>query len=178
VPAGQVIDDDVSIIDVLPTLMDYAGIPAEPALDGRSLKPLIDGGHLHPRPVTAALSFFPAKPEDHYLLHEGIVQDGLKLVRHVQVPWSTSNERKIDAAPSLKTAQFDVFDLIADPGEMHNLVDTGNPRVEQMKAAFEAERQRQRDRLATFQPRGSGDPITDLTVQESMDALGYLEHGK
>jgi arylsulfatase A-like enzyme len=178
VPAGRVIDESVSIVDVLPTLMDYAGLPAEHSLDGRSLRPVIDGGRLPSRPVTAALTFIPAKPQGHYLLHEAIVQEGLKLVRHIQVPWSPDNQRDIGQAPLAETEQFEIFDLTVDPGEKHDLVGSGDPRVEQITEAFGAERQRQRERLASFQPRGSGAPITDLSVYESMDALGYLQRGQ
>ena len=185
VPAGRVIDENVSIIDVLPTLMDYAGLPPDPALDGRSLKPLIDGGHLAPRPVTAALSFFPPKPAagqpplDHYLLHEAIVEDDLKLVRNVPVPWTPDpeHERDIDAQPKPGTETYELYDLAADPTEQHDLAPAGGPRLDKLKADYEAERERQRQFLARF-PEGSGESITDLTLDEQLRANGYLQHGQ
>lgn len=42
-PAGKVIDDPVSLIDLYPTLMDMAGIEHPPGLAGHSLMPLIRG---------------------------------------------------------------------------------------------------------------------------------------
>jgi arylsulfatase A-like enzyme len=180
VPAGRVIDENVSIVDVLPTLMDYAGLPPDRSLDGRSLKPLIDGGHLPPRPVTAALSFFPPAPPkpDHYDLSEALVQGDLKLVRKVQVPWSPDDEHDIGQPPRPGTETDQVFDLAADPGEQHDLVGAGDRRVGPLTKAFEAERDRQRERLALFQPEGSGEPITDLTLDEHLRANGYLERGQ
>jgi hypothetical protein len=44
IPAGKVIDEDVSLVDVLPTLLDYVGVPIRIPLEGRSVKPLIDAG--------------------------------------------------------------------------------------------------------------------------------------
>ena len=175
VPAGRVIDSDVSIADVLPTLMDYAGLPPDPTLDGRSLKPLIDGGRLAPRPVTAALSFFPPGPPkpDHYDLSEAIVQDGLKLVRKVEVPWSPDAEHDIDQPPLVATATIAVYDLAADPGEQHDLAGSGDPRIGQLTEAFEEERERQREALARFQPQGSGPQIMDMPLLEHIRALGY-----
>jgi len=179
VPAGRVVDENVSIIDVLPTLMDYAGIPADPSLDGRSLKPLIDGGRLPPRPVTAALSFFPPPPpQGHYRLDEAIVEGDLKLEREVQVPWNVDLEHKLDSPPDAATQTFAVYDLAADPGETRNLCGTGDPRVEPLKEAFEAERERQRQKLAGFHPEGTGGPITDLSVWESIRANGYFDRGQ
>lgn len=181
VPAGRVIEDDVSLIDVLPTLMDYAGIPPESSLDGRSLKPLIDGGRLPPRPVTAALSFFPPPPPlGHYLKQDALIEQGLKLVRHEQIPWDPSPEtqRKIDSPPTPGTQQFDVYDLVADPGELHDLAETGDPRVEAMKQAFEAEQQRLSGRRAAFRALGSGGPITDMSLFDILRQNGYLGEGK
>jgi len=179
VPAGRVIEDPVSLTDVLPTLMDYAGLPPDLALDGRSLKPLIDGGRLPPRPVTAALSFFPPPPpRGHYLLHEAIVAEGMKLIRQVEVPWSPDAQQVIDAPPEPGTETFVVYDLATDPGETHDLVGTGDPRVQPLIDAFVAERERQRDRLASFKPQGSGAPLSDIPLWESMRAMGYLGDGK
>ncbi len=43
VPAGRSSDALVSALDLLPTLLDYAGVSPPPGLDGRSLRPAIEG---------------------------------------------------------------------------------------------------------------------------------------
>jgi len=43
IPSGERLDALVSILDVVPTLLDYAGVEAPAALTGRSLRPLIEG---------------------------------------------------------------------------------------------------------------------------------------
>ena len=173
VPAGRVVDDPVSITDVLPTLMDYAGLPPDPALDGRSLKPLLDGGRLPPRHLTAALSFFPPDPRGHYLLHEAIVEGELKLIRQVRVPWSADAQGEIDAAPEPGSETFAVYDLAVDPGETRNLAGSDDPRVKSLTEAFLAERERQRARLTSFRPQGS-ESLTDLPLRELIRANGYF----
>lgn len=46
VPAGQVVADPVSTMDLAATFADYAGVPVEAATHSRSLRPLLDGtGH-------------------------------------------------------------------------------------------------------------------------------------
>jgi arylsulfatase A-like enzyme len=48
---GNVINMPVSQIDIAPTILDLAGIPAPDWMEGRSLLPLVKGKSLDPRPV-------------------------------------------------------------------------------------------------------------------------------
>ncbi|UCD28913.1 MAG: sulfatase-like hydrolase/transferase, partial [Planctomycetota bacterium] len=43
IKAGQVIDELVSSLDVMPTILDFAGIPIPKGLEGKSLKPILTG---------------------------------------------------------------------------------------------------------------------------------------
>jgi arylsulfatase A-like enzyme len=54
IQGGRRIDQPVSMLDVLPTILDLAGLPPPEVMQGRSLAPLLvkQGGHaLEPRPV-------------------------------------------------------------------------------------------------------------------------------
>jgi len=182
IPAGRVVEDDVAIYDVLPTLMDYADIPPDPLIYGRSLRPLIEGGSLPHRPVYSALTFIPAEGPDYYYRHSSLVLDGMKYVRRLKVPWSRSDPGRLDNPPELDSAVVQVFDLRADPNETHDLFPTRStdPRVDAVIREFEAEERRQREALEVFQPRGIPDhessvPSTyDETVRQ-LSALGYME---
>lgn len=49
VPAGVISESLVSVLDVFPTLLDYAGAPIPDGLPGHSLRPLIEGEAQHVR---------------------------------------------------------------------------------------------------------------------------------
>jgi len=51
IQGGRRIDQPVSMIDVLPTVLELTGLPLPEVLQGRSLAPLLRGGKLEPRPV-------------------------------------------------------------------------------------------------------------------------------
>ena len=51
IPGGRRVDQPVSMIDVLPTILDLAGLPPPELAQGRSLVPLLLGRPLEPRPV-------------------------------------------------------------------------------------------------------------------------------
>jgi arylsulfatase A-like enzyme len=48
IPAGKVPKVDASLVDVMPTLLEYAGIPVQIPIEGRSLKSPIDSGPAEP----------------------------------------------------------------------------------------------------------------------------------
>lgn len=51
IPAGIRVEAPVSMIDVLPTLLDLVGLPAPEVVQGQSLAPLLDGDSIEVRPV-------------------------------------------------------------------------------------------------------------------------------
>ncbi len=51
IEGGRRIEQPVSMIDVLPTILELAGLPQPEVLQGRSLAPLLLGNELEPRPV-------------------------------------------------------------------------------------------------------------------------------
>lgn len=88
----------VSGLDILPTLLDYAGIPAPSALRGRSLRPLVEG---------------QAIPWREFVASECTAMGDARMIRtasYKYVAYATGDHRE----------QF--FDLEQDPGELRNLV--------------------------------------------------------
>jgi arylsulfatase A-like enzyme len=179
VPAGRVLDEEVASYDVLPTLMDYAGLPQEACLFGRSLRPLIQGGTLPDVPVSAALTFIPRTPEGFYTLHRSVVFNGLKVVTRVRVRWTPEREKDLGGEVIPGSEETDVYDLRADPLEQVNLADSKDPavqaRVAQALEAYQAEQARQQAALDCFRPIGAPEGSdTGLTLYETMRAMGYL----
>ena len=181
IPEGQVIDQDVALYDILPTLMDYAGIPNDPSIYGRSLRPLIDGGSMSKRPTHAALTFLHREGPEYYTRHDALVHEGMKYVRRVQVPWSPDDPTMITNPANSDSTVIEIFDLVADPGEQQNLLSRRgqDPRVEDIIREFDAETARQLDALKSFSPEGL--PGTDGFQPEDFEqhleilrGLGYL----
>lgn len=180
VPAGVTVGDDVALYDVFPTLLELAGIERDPLLYGRSLRPLMDGARLPPRPSSAELTFLHRDGPDYYTRHDAVVFEGLKVVRRVRVPWSPKNDRDLSQEPLWETAEFDVYDLRADPGETINLYATEpeSPRVLAVLDALVREQSAQDEARAAYVPRGvkrlANDPMADLDVMDQLRAVGYL----
>jgi len=55
IDAGRVVEDQVRLIDVMPTLLALAGVPNPSEMQGRDLGPLLRGGTLPPEPALCDL---------------------------------------------------------------------------------------------------------------------------
>ena len=102
--AAGVVDDRVSLVDITPTLLDVLGLPEHPAMQGRSLVGLMEGGREPALPVLAEL---------HTSRHDmrAYLRDRLKLVTgdptaDVQLPVPTATQ---------------LYDIQRDPLEQDDL---------------------------------------------------------
>jgi arylsulfatase A-like enzyme len=106
-------DQVVQNLDIVPTLLDYAGVdPGALVLEGRSLRPLIEGraGGLPPRPAFSA-----------WKANRAIVRGNDKLILDI---------RRDEAM---------LFDLARDPGELTNLAERRPGVVRELRALLDAE---------------------------------------
>lgn len=97
VRAGQVLDMQVSTMDLMPTMLEYAGLPIPAGVQARSLRPLLDG---------------KAKPDDRPAFCERILEGKLacRMIR--------TSEWKLCAYGD---GRRELFHLSEDPGELKNL---------------------------------------------------------
>ncbi len=101
VPAGRSTMAPSSHLDIMPTLLDVAGIAVPSGLDGMSLKPLLED-----RPLDRSARFLEFHPRiDSRVYNHSIVTDDWRLTLY----------------PRGKADWGELFDLAADPGEHHNL---------------------------------------------------------
>jgi arylsulfatase A-like enzyme len=103
VPAGTVRNEMVLDIDIAPTLLDIAGIPAPSHMQGKSMIPLAQKDDPAFRKEWYYEYYEWPNPE-HVAPHRGIRTDQYKLIRYIMDP-----------------SEGELYDLKADPGERNNL---------------------------------------------------------
>jgi len=103
VPAGKRIDTPVSLIDLMPTLLDLVGLPVPPGLHGTSLAPL-----LRDEPFPSSRVLYAEAPA--FGAHTG----HRVAVRTAGFKWIVSDEA---------TVPTQIYDLKNDPGERAPLDD-------------------------------------------------------
>lgn len=108
VVAGRVIDSQVELIDLYPTLLDLLGIELPHQVQGRSLRPLLIGGELSPRPAFSESI--------------NIKRIERKSLRTERFKFIHSTPRKQYSRPDA-VEYSQLFDLVKNPGESDNLVD-------------------------------------------------------
>ena len=114
IAAGRVPDTAARLIDVLPTLLDFAAVPAQPDLDGRSLRPAIDGHPMGDAPAYAE-SLYPQLELGWAPLHA----------------WRTATAKFIDAP------RAELYELERDPAEATNRAADQPARAEDLRRALD-----------------------------------------
>ena len=109
-PEGKVIDDPVELVDVMPTILDAAGVKLPSTVQGRSLLPLVAGREKGRDSVFSEIDFSLPQFERYYLPNSRRV-----MVRSREWKMSYFVGRSGDAR------QGDLYHLTEDPGELHNL---------------------------------------------------------
>jgi choline-sulfatase len=115
VPAGVRVKAQARTIDLLPTILELAGVPAPAALEGASLVPAFGGKNV-PTAVSYAETLYPK-------INLGWVE--LRGVR--------TNEWKYIRAP-----KPELYDLVRDPHETHNVLAEHPAEVRQLERQFRA----------------------------------------
>ncbi len=116
--AGKTIKENVGIIDVLPTLLDYLKIESHSKVDGTSLMPLIEKGVLERQVLISSVTscyFFEPLPRKIALLF-----GDYKMIYNFDLHEKHKKVFQEFGLPP-ETAKFQIFDLINDPQERHNL---------------------------------------------------------
>ena len=125
IPSGVVVDENVQLIDIMPTLLDLSGLPHPEGLQGRSLLPfLADGVDMvsawAPRPSfsekarTSGAPPLPLADTESY----AVIDDDWLLIH---------NRARPDGAP-----EFELYDVVADPLNLTNVADGQTEVVERL----------------------------------------------
>jgi arylsulfatase A-like enzyme len=145
-PEARRIAQRVSLVDVVPTLLELLALPAPPGLSGRSLVPLLRGEAAPSQPVFAEGFAFDARLQ-------AVIDGDWKLIR------------------DLRTGALALYDLAADPGEQRDLAASRPEERERLRALLDAEfggGHPAQDPLALPAP-------LEPETRERLRALGYLD---
>lgn len=122
-----------SHIDLYPTLLDLCDVapPEGPPIDGINLRPLLEGRAEH-WPDRVLFTHNPISPSNRY---PGAVRTSrYRLVRTIKGPQGGSSAKPKDrSAPPWK-----LFDMVADPGEKHDIARQHPDLVAQLSQQYEA----------------------------------------
>jgi arylsulfatase A-like enzyme len=140
------IEQRVSLLDVLPTLLELLDVPAPSSLAGRSLVPLLSGEPLPPQPAFAEGFAFDAKLQ-------AVLDGDWKLIR------------------DLGTGRLALYDLATDPAEQTDLSGTRPDQRERLRGLLDATLG---TATPTTDPLAMPERIEPET-QERLEALGYVE---
>jgi arylsulfatase A-like enzyme len=164
IPGGRRFSQPVSMIDVLPTVLDLVGLPKPDVLQGQSLAPLLRGQPgWTPRPVI--LDEFEADPT------RGQLQGRLEVI---DGRWGASLwiGPPPDAPEARRPWPLPLYDVWADPFARHP-VNEQHPDLVKKYTKFLEDTWKDHQALAkTFTPGGQ----TALTPEqlERLRALGYI----
>jgi arylsulfatase A-like enzyme/Flp pilus assembly protein TadD len=146
--AGRVVDQSVSHVDLLPTILETVGVPAPDTIHGQSLVPLVAGRDVAwDRPVYSE-SLYP-------MLHYG---------------WAPLRSLRTDQFKLIDVPRAELYDLADDPGEEQNVIDRQPNRAGELTAALGELRRR----IESDAPAGDAAPEMDERTLAQLQALGYM----
>jgi len=115
--SGKRIDVNASLLDVLPTFMEFYDIKIPKDIRGRSLMPVIKGRKKFNRPVVS--SIFRFKPFEMLPGKIAVIKDDLKLIYNEK--YSKESYKYFINKPASIVSIMGLYDLRKDPEERENL---------------------------------------------------------
>ena len=114
--AGQIVREQVRSIDLMPTLVDLAGLSGGEGLDGASLADVIRGGARRDAPPSYSESWYPQ-------LHFG---------------WSRLRALRVGEWKYIDAPRPELYDLRTDPAERKNVIGTRGSVAARMASELDA----------------------------------------
>ncbi len=149
-PAGRVVESPVRLLDLTPTILDLLGIQRPDVMEGRSLRPEMNGASREASPRVVETHFRGA----HAL---GVYGDDFVYVEH-RNPWPGTEPREVQRLGAEQDGAL--TNRIEDEPEIAE-------RLRAVLAAWEEEH-------AMAPPTQVGQPLRDEEI-EQLRALGYVE---
>jgi arylsulfatase A-like enzyme len=154
--AARGVERPVTLVDLMPTLLGFAGLAIPEEAEGRSLVPLLAGAD---DPDRSAFVF----------TQSGYSQAWQRTVRDER--WKLVHVRDPADRALMTGAEWELYDLLSDPGETRNLAGEEPEQANRLRAALDA--------WVAAGPRnavlGPGAVRLDADTEERLRRLGYVE---
>ena len=130
IPAGRKVEDIGSTVDLGPTFADLAGAKVPGTVEGRSLVPLLRGGHPSDWRSAALVEFYSGHPADDPQGPDCDTALGLGRIPHCPAPpsWAAIRTARYTYVEYV-TGERQLFDRQTDPLELRNVVTSADPRL-------------------------------------------------
>jgi arylsulfatase A-like enzyme len=161
-PEGRVVETQGRTIDIMPTVLDLAGLPIPPGLQGVSLVPWARGTTDGPGPLAyceSGRNYFKENPRQYI---DGIAGKW-RMMR--------SDRFKLILIPKDPEPVWELYDLRADPGETTNVLERHPEEAAALKAALM--------QIIESDPGRADreDPPMPEDLEEKLRSLGYVGGG-
>ena len=117
IPAGGVSDDIACNVDFAPTFLDYAGVPVPSYMQGRSMRPVLEGR----TPEDWSQLTYHRYWMNNDIIHEAWAHYGVRDRRYKLIYWYADDLGQLGARPVDAPPEWELFDCEEDPYELHNL---------------------------------------------------------
>jgi len=170
VRGGEVVEDQVSLIDVAPTILELLQLPPEPSFEGRSLVPLLKGHQSLIRRIAVWFGDGQATDRTPVLLELEDQSWGRKKKEWIERRRHTAGliYGKAKLLVNQLTHTTEVFDLAADPRELAPRSPSDSADANLAKALDDV-----RTSLREPAPAAGSQGFLDEGVKEKLRALGY-----
>lgn len=165
IPQGRRVTDTVQLIDILPTVLELLGVKPSSGMEGRSLVPLLAGGHLNPAApaMSTKLALPHAKPGG------AVPENSTDTVARVEAEWKLIYRLQADKA---KMKQLELYDRRSDRADRTDVAaqhaDVANRIKLDVLKWIEQEKA-----VKTRIGQSGSKPLDDATLQR-LRGLGYL----
>lgn len=125
IPSGIVVDENVQLIDIMPTLLDLSGLPHPDGLQGRSLLPFVSGGSGTSGAWTPRPAFSEKAPTNGAAAPPPGDTESYAVIDH---DWLLIHNR----ARGDDTPEFELYDVATDPLNLTNVASGQTEVVERL----------------------------------------------
>ncbi len=170
IDSGKELDTPARIYDIVPTILDYAGLEIPDTMEGESLRSSIDSGEIESRPALIELARI--SKETGYAQHFALRLGDYKLIVVQEREWS--KETPYDLSGAVISERHRLYNLSVDPGEKTDLVTRKAEIAERMIGTLRSLLEESERKRAAFQSgRSAGDGAIPEDLKESLRGLGY-----